>query len=309
MNRLARLGWLAFALAACRGSGDREQEADREYVAGRYGAAYERYDDLARQSGSARQWAKAAAAAAHAGLLDSAIPAYQRVAAADSSRRQEAADGVLDVGRRAVRTGNLGATRRAISALSSLAPGRPLGSFALAMLADSAEASLNDIVQLTPSAIAAAYDAQEEDRLLLQYADAMVQRQSCDEAARAFAAVMRRGSEPAMRDSAASGFANCSLQLGLAAPSAIVADRWLSRAAGARPGSLVSRRALLALGTARLRQGDQIAAAIAWQQAAGAADDSIAVAAREQLRLLTPPEPDSTENLAPAESDAPADGM
>jgi hypothetical protein len=98
-----------------------------------------------------------------------------------------------------------------------------------------------------------------------------------------------------VRAVAGSGLATCALNLGLAALGggrAADAERWLVQAVRVDSVSWVGRRALIALGDARVGQGDILAAAIAYQSAADAgATDSLGRIARERLKALGGGEP------------------
>lgn len=272
---------------ACGAGADTERQADEEYLAGRFQSAYARYRDAVAASGDARLWAKAGAAAARDGQFGAAIEAYQRLAA-DPGRRAEAADGLTDVASRARRAGDGSALRSALMALSQLAPGRPVGGFALA-LARHGAMDAGSATRFLPSALAAAPDAEVFDSLLLAYAGIMASRDACDEAAWAYGGVARRSREVAVVDSARRGLARCALAEGQAAADPIQADRWLARAAAAGGESDVARRALLLLGQARMQQGDPIGAAIAWQRTIdlGSAGDSLGRVAAGHLATLS----------------------
>jgi hypothetical protein len=104
---------------------------------------------------------------------------------------------------------------------------------------------------------------------------------------------MRRSTNAGMRDSAGTGYATCALRLGIAAldsNAVISADRWFARASRGDPAGWTGRRALLGLGDARVKQGDPIAAAIAWQRAItlGTPDDTLSKLARNRLATLSP---------------------
>lgn len=273
--------------SACGPRANTERRADQDYLAGRFQSAYASYRDAVAASGDARLWAKAGAAAARDGQFGAAIVAYQRLAA-DPGRRAEAADGLTDVAGRARRAGDGSALKGALLALSQLAPGRPLGGFALA-LARQGGMDAGTATRFLPSAMAVAPDGAVFDSLLLAYAGIMAGRDACDEAAWAFGGVARRSREVAIVDSARHGLARCALAEGRAAADPIQADRWLARAAAAGGEPEVVRLALLLLGQARMQQGDPIGAAIAWQRTIdlGSASDSLGMAAAQHLATLS----------------------
>lgn len=277
---------LLLFFAGCGPGADAERRADEHYLAGRFQAAFAGYSEAAGGLGDARLWSKAGAAAARDGQFGAAIEAYQRLAA-DPSRRAEAADGVADVASRARSAGDGRALAAAVSALSQLAPGRPLGGFALALATQGAMDNAAAI-RFLPSALAVAPDGEVFDSLLLAYAGIMAEQGACDEGAWAFGGVARRSREVAIVDSARSGLARCALSEGRDATDPIQADRWLARAAAAGGDSDVARRALLLLGEARMQQGDPIGAAIAWQRTIdiGLASDSMGSAAAAHLATL-----------------------
>jgi tetratricopeptide (TPR) repeat protein len=277
------------ACGACGGQGQREREADRLYLRGRYENARGIYATLAAARDEPRLWAKTAAAAMRAGQLDSAAGAWVALASADSSRRGEAADGLAEVAREAMRGQRMSALDAAVTGLTRIAPTWPLTSYAYALVRSGALGPAGRI-RLLPRALAGAPDAAQFDSLLFEYGGLMADR-SCAEAAYAFRAVVRRTHDGPMRDSASSGFATCALRLGITAldsSDVIEADRWFGRAARVDSEGWTGRRALLGLGDARLRQGDPIAAAIAWQRAVGTAPagDSLAMLARARLAAL-----------------------
>ncbi len=273
-------------LAAC-GSRDAERRGDEAYVAGRYAEAQAAYA-AARDDGSGQLHAKAAAAAARAGMPDSAIAAWLRVVEADAARSDEAADGIEEVARRDERERNLPALRRAIGALGLVAPGRPVGRHALALL-NAADLDGEEAMRLLPAALAAAPAGTEFDSLMLRYGAALVAGGKCDEATDAYRAVLRRSADSARRAVAGRELSGCALTLGLGALDAgraVDGDRWLGLAARLDTGA-VGRRAQLGIGDARVAVGDTIAAVILWQRLADLpGTDSISVMAAARLRAL-----------------------
>ncbi len=287
MSAGAAVCFVLVLLAGCGPSADAERRADEDYLAGRFQAAYAGYSDVAGRSGDARLWAKAGAAAARDGQFAAAIEAYRRLGA-DPGRRVEAADGMADVAGRARRAGDGRALAVALTALSQLAPERPLGGFALALARMGAMDRVS-AMRFVPAALAVAPEEGVFDSLLLSYAGIMALQARCDEGAWAYGGVARRSREVAVVDSARAGLARCALAEGEAAVDPIQADRWLARAAAAGGESDVARRALLLLGEARMKQGDPIGAAIAWQRTLdiGPASDSMGLAAAARLATLS----------------------
>lgn len=275
--------------SACAGGGRQERDADELYLRGQYAQALPLYADLAASHDNGRLWAKAGATALRAGQLDSAANAYLALASADPSRHAEASDGLAETARLALRSRHMTALATAVAALARVAPEWPVTSYAYALVQGGTLKPASR-ARMLPLALAGAPDAGTFDSLLLQYG-ALTSGAQCAEAAYAFRAVMRRTTDPAMRDSAGTGYATCALRLGLAAldsSQVIEADRWFARASRGDPAGWTGRRALLGLGDARVKQGDPIAAAIAWQRAitAGAPDDSLSQLARNRLATL-----------------------
>jgi hypothetical protein len=287
--------WAVLALlacAACVEGGHRERDADRLYLRGNYPPALQVYATLAASRDDARLWAKAAAAALHMEQLDTAAGAFMRLVAADPTRRSEAGDGLAEVARRAMRSGQMSALASALVDLERVAPERPVTGYAYALV-QSGTLSPSALTRMLPLAMAGAPDAGTFDSLLLQYGALMAGRSACADAAYAFRAVTRRSADAGMRDSAGTGYATCALRLGVGALDSnrvIDADRWFARASRADEGGWTGRRALVGLGDARLKQGDPIAAAIAWQRVitTGAPGDSLSLLARARLTALAP---------------------
>lgn len=273
-------------LLACQVKGS-EREADAAYAARRYAEAYAGYVRLAADA-EAGVWAKAGAAAMAAGLLDSAAAAYARLAAEDPTRRPEALEGLDRTGRLAVRMDNRPALRRVILAIRQIDADRPIGRLALPLLRAGALPDA-EAVELLPAALAAAPDPDAFDELLLAYAEALDRTGDCVGAAEAYRGFLRRSAHSAARPGVREKLARCALTAGVAAlgeQRALDAERWLLVAA-ADSASPIGRMALLALGDARLAQGDPIAAAIVWQRALRAEDaDSIGREAARRIRAL-----------------------
>lgn len=274
-------------LAAC-GSRDAERRGDEAYVAGRYGEAYASWT-AARDDGSGSLHAKAAAAATRAGMPDSAIAAWLRVVEADAGRSGEAADGLEAVARNAERARDFPALRRAIGAIGLVAPERPVGRYALALLS-ATTVDQDEAVRLLPGALAAASAGTEFDSLMLRYGEALVAGGRCDEAVDAYRAVLRRTGDSARRALASRELSGCAFVLGqaaLEAGRAVDSDRWFGLAARLDSGSAIGRRALVGMGDARVAVGDTIAAVIVWQRLADEAEaDSISQLAAARLRAL-----------------------
>ena len=277
------------AVAGCRGSAGPELAGDRAYTAARYDEALAAYRESAGENGPGRVWAKAGAAALHAGRLGDAADAWRRLATDDPTRLDEAADGLEAVAREADRRGDASALHTAVIGLRTAAPERPIGRYALALTRRS-ELSPTEALALIPAAISAAPDPETVDSLLAAYAAALESTAGCEQAAPAYRAALRRTRSSLLRARAGGGLATCALNLGLVALGggrAADAERWLVQAVRVDSVSWVGRRALIALGDARVGQGDILAAAIAYQSAVdGGATDSLGRLARERLNGL-----------------------
>ena len=113
--------------------------------------------------------------------------------------------------------------------------------------------------------------------------------QGGEQAAPAYRAALRRTRSSVVRTLAGGGLATCALNLGLVALGnghPADAEQWLVQAVRVDSVSWTGRRALIALGDARVGQGDILAAAIAYQSAADAGADSLGRIARERLSRL-----------------------
>lgn len=279
---------LLLLAAGCGGSAP-ELAGDRAYGAGRHDEAVARYRAAAERDDGGRLQAKLAAAALRAGQLGLAASTWRRLAGDDPTRLDEAADGLEAVAREADRRADTAALREAVLGLRAAAPERPAGRYVLALIRHAALADA-DAVALLPAAMAAAPDAATVDSLLSAYAAALQASAGCEQAAPAYRAALRRTRSSVVRTSAGGGLATCALNLGLAALGnghAADAERWLVQAVRVDSVSWTGRRALIALGDARVGQGDILAAAIAYQSAAEAGGaDSLGRMARERLNRL-----------------------
>ena len=270
-----------------------ERAGDEAYLAGRYADAYAAYVTAAGDDGEGEVWIKAGAAAAKAGMRDSAVAAYLRAAATDPERRQEAADALEELARTAERAGELETLRRAAVALWETAPERPIGRYTTVLLSRAAPEP-GEAADLLPDALAAAPAGAAFDSLLLKYGKALAATGQCDAAVAAFRGVLRRSADTARRAESGIALARCALTLGdsaLAAGHAVDADRWYTVAAQVDSASTEGRRALIGIGDARVAQGDTIAAMIVWGRAGRrnggkAAGDSIAALAEARIRAF-----------------------
>ena len=280
---------LAIALllgGACRADvTDRELAGDQAYGAGRFAEAYGAYADAVAERGGSRLWAKAASAAVRSDRLGDAADAYVRLAAEDPTRAGEAADGLEEVARAAAPR-DTHALHAAVRGLRTVAPERPIGAHALALVRHVALEGA-EAVSILPSALAAAGDRGTVDSLLLAFAEALQGTAACDEASDAFRAVLRRSTDDGLTRDAASGLGVCALRLGLGALAdsrPADAERLLGEAA-ADSTTWIGRRARLGLGDARLARGDTAGAIEAFESAGAGAEPSDSISQLAAARL------------------------
>ena len=283
---------LLVALAGCSSAAaDHERLGDRAYREGRWVAAVAEFRAAAKGRGGARLYAKLGSAALHDRDPATAITAFSALQAADASRAAEAAVGLeraadLAAAGGAAQSSNLAA---AVRELRRLAPGRPLGRFAIASTGglDPTEA-----LGALPAALAAASEARGVDSLLVAYGEAQRVTTACEAATHTYGTVLRRTRDPGLRATAALGIGACALRLGLdalAGKQAEAAERWLQAAVSAAPATPFGWRAAIGLGDARVTQGDVLGAALAYQSvlSAGSVPDSLAKLASEKLNALS----------------------
>jgi tetratricopeptide (TPR) repeat protein len=277
-------------LAGCGQAGDQERQGDQAYGQGNYAAALAQYRAAVAGDPDARLWAKVGGAALRTGNLDIATDAYLRLAAEDPTRAEEAAEGLETVARAADRAGDTRRLETAIVGLGMIAPNRSIGRYALAVVRRPG-AEANDLVAVLPAAIAAAPDPETEDSLLEVYAAALRETSGCDQALGVFQATVRRTRSNFLKSRAEDGVAGCSLALGLRAEAAgnpEDAALWFSAAIRIDSSTPVGRRALLGYGDARIRLGDTLAAAQAYQAITADAvqSDSTMQMAQDRLEEL-----------------------
>jgi len=280
-------GLLAAAAAACRGS-DAERRADAAYGGGRFAEALAGYQAIAGTSPDGRLWAKIAVASLRADRLGEATDAYLHLAGEDPTRVREAAAGLDAVARAAERRGDREALHEAVVGLQTITPDGVPGRYAL-VLAQQADAEPDEVVQLLPAAIAAAGDQSVVDSLLLRYGRALQTTAGCGQALLQYRAVLRRAQDSTVRNGAKASAGECAFGLGQRALTAGRDDDaalWFAEAARADSASELGRRALVGVGDVRLRQGDTLAAALAYQAAVTASpagEDSVAAVATSRL--------------------------
>jgi tetratricopeptide (TPR) repeat protein len=288
---------LLIALAsACPGfAADHEELGDRAYLGGAYGSALTEYRLALRQDAApnAGLRAKAAAAALHAGDLESAAREYLALARADGGRVGEAADGLDRVAQAAATAGNHAALRAAIAGVRELARDRPPSPLTGRVVQDlgGEGARAAELLAVLPAAAAGAPDARQQDSLMFAYASVLGRMGRCEAALGVYEAVARRQRAPGVVPRAQDGAARCALRLGQDALEGGRADRaeeWFRRAASQADDTPVGRAAYLGIGDVRYARGDYVGAVEAYQRALGSASqgDSLARVARERLNRI-----------------------
>jgi tetratricopeptide (TPR) repeat protein len=283
------LPFLIAAAVAC-GATDRERRGDEAYARGQFAEALEIYQGLPDGEAEPRILAKTGAAALRAGRLAEATDAYLHLAGEDPTRGAEAAAGLESVAQAAERSGDGAALQQAAVGLQTIAPDAA-ARYAL-VLAQQPDAPAAELVSLLPAAIAAAGDQALVDSLLLRYGNALEATTGCGQALLQYRAVVRRAQDTGLRSAARTKTGQCALTQGHRAQAAGRtgdAALWFTEASRVDSASVTGRRALLSLGDLHLRQGDTLAAAIAFQTAATAAGeqrDSVARVARFRLARL-----------------------
>ena len=280
----------ATALIGCGQGGDHEAQGDQAYGSGQYTQALAEYRAALAKSPDARVWAKAGAAALHTGDLGIASDAYLRLAAEDPTRAEEGAEGLETVARAAERAGDGKRLEAAVIGLGAIAPDRSVGRYALTLIRRPG-AQASNLVAVLPGAIAVAPDAETVDSLLAVYAVALRETTGCDQALPLFQAALRRTKSAELHSRAEEGVAGCSLALGIRAEAGGKlqdATLWYAAAIRIDSSTTVGRRALVGYGDARLKLGDTIAAALAFQAVASdrVQSDSIRYMADDRLSEL-----------------------
>ncbi|HEX5004948.1 MAG TPA: tetratricopeptide repeat protein [Gemmatimonadales bacterium] len=284
---------LLLVLAGCGSSGGPEGAGDRAYAEGRYQEALASYAPLSESSPSPRLWSKVGATALHLGRLREATSAYQALASTAPDRAEEAAEGIEQVIVAAERKLDHEMLAEAVAALRSVAPDRPLGRHALSLM-EVAEGPVTS--SDFAAAVAVAPDARTVDSLLVRQATSLAGEGECTDAVGLYQAAIRRagrGGNP----TAEAGLVSCFFRLGaaqlVAAPDS--AEMWFRGATGMDSTTAFGRSAMLGLGDARLRQGDLIGAALAYQSVLSSGDraDSLSVVAGAKLNALVSADPPS----------------
>jgi tetratricopeptide (TPR) repeat protein len=282
--------------ACSTAAADHERLGDRAYREGRYADALAEYKSAQKSGTETRVWAKLGGAALHNHALAVAITAFSALETADPSRSAEAAAGLERAAHLAERGGaaDLVNLAGAVRALRTVAPGRPLGRFALA---PAVGLPAQEALGALPAAIASAPDGRAVDSLLVALGSAQRVTTACETATRTLQTALRRTRDPGLRASASGGVSACALRLGLdalAGEQAETAEQWFEAAIAAAAATPSGWRAQIGLGDARLSQGDVLGAAIAYQAVVSATGvpDSLAKLATGKLNALggaTPP--------------------
>lgn len=295
-----RLPGLLLLLTGCAtAAADHERLGDQAYREGRYSQAMAEYRAAQKSGGKARVWAKLGSAALHERALGTAIEAFTQLEASDHSRAAEAAAGLERAAYLAERGGEITLTElaAAVRSLRIVAPGRPLGRYALA---PSSGLPATEALGVLPAALASARDSRTVDSLLVAVGAAERVTTDCESASRTFKTVLRRTRDNGLRRTAAQGMSVCAVRLGLdalATQQPETAERWFEEAVTAAGASAWGWRASVGLGDARLGQGDVLGAALAWQSviSAAGAPDSLVQLATHKLNALGAASPNPTE--------------
>ena len=280
---------------------DHERLGDRAYREGRYTDAVAEYKAAQKSGAQTRVWAKLGSAALRDRSLAVAIDAFSALETADPSRSAEAAAGLERVAHLAERGGasDLVHLAGAVRALRTVAPGRPLGRFALA---PASGLPAQEALGALPAALASASDGRSVDSLLVALGNAQRVTTACETATRTLQTALRRTRNPGLRATASEGVSACALRLGLdalAGEQAETAERWFEAAIAAASATPSGWRAQIGLGDARLSQGDVLGAAIAYQTVTSAVGvpDSLAKLATGKLNALGGSTPPTLEEL------------
>jgi hypothetical protein len=259
------------------------------------------YQQVLADDPDARIWAKAGAAALRTANLEVASDAYLRLAAEDPTRVEEAAEGLEAVARAAERAGDAKRLQAAVVGMGAIAPDRSVGRYALELIRrPGAEAT--DLVAVLPGAIAVAPDPETVDSLLVVYGNALRETSGCGDALGAYQAGLRRTKLASLRSRAEEGVAACSLWMGLRSEAMGEPDNaalWFAAAIRIDSSTTVGRRALVGYGDARLRLGDTLGGALAFQTVVsdGTQSDSIQLMALDRLENLRASAPSDTARI------------
>ncbi len=266
--------FVVVALLGCsRASPDHQTLGDQAYLDGLFGDALVEYRlALSANHESPDLRAKAALAALNGVDLEAAAQEYVALAlAGETSRREEAADGLVRVANLAIEEGNQTALAVALDGLQEVAPGRALGSFA-GHLASSIEGQpqTEDALALLTFAAAGATNAGTQDSLMFVYGVTLRRLGRCTEAAPIFESLVRRRRAPRVAEGAQRQLALCALNEGRRAlrnGQVVDAEAWFRRAVAGAGDTPETRAAYVGLGDVRMTEGDYFGAVDAFLRA------------------------------------------
>ena len=289
------------ALMACGPSGGPEGQGDQAYVEGRYQDALAVYAPLAATTPSPQLWAKIGATALRLGQLREATDAYRALAEAAPDRTDEAAEGLELVISAAERRQDESALEEAVAALRAVAPERPLGRHALNLM----QVASGPVTRLRFCRRARRRGGRAHRGFAPASPGVCVWRGRGIAPRRCRCTRPRsggRGARAIRRPrrvwwSASSGWGQPSSPR---RPDS--AEAWFRSAAGIDSTTPLGRSAMIGLGDARLRQGDLVGAAIAYQTvlSSGPRSDSLSMLAGAKLNALVSADaPDSLSTGLP----------
>ncbi len=266
--------FLVVALLGCwRASPDHQTLGDRAYLDGLFGDALVEYRlALSVEPESPDLRAKAALAALNGVDLEAAAQEYVALSlAGGTSRREEAADGLVRVANLAIEEGNQTALAIALEGLREVAPGRALGSFA-GHLASSVEGQplTEDALALLTFAAAGATNAGTQDSLMFVYGLTLRRLGRCTEAAPIFESLVRRQRVPRVATGAQRQLVLCALDEGrraLRKGQVVDAEAWFRRAVAGAGDTPETRAAYIGIGDVRMTQRDYFGAVDAFFRA------------------------------------------
>lgn len=275
------IGVSLLGLMACGRPSDTERQGDEALGANRGEEALTHYRAAAKETSRPRVWAKLGAAALRAGQPAEAVQAYMELGSEDPSRAEEAADGLEQAARLAVRAHDAATLRAALRGLVRLVPERPLGRLVLE-LTRMDRLQGDEATVLLPYAVAATGSGRSADSLLAAWGAALKDSDGCGAALPVLRAARRRGA-PGNLLVAARGCASALGDSALGSDAAIAAA-WYAEALAA---DSTAREAWLGLARARLALGDTTGALEALSGARrGELTDSIAGAAADLQHQL-----------------------
>lgn len=269
---------------ACGPAVAEERRGDAAAAAGQWDAALVAWQEAGDEPALL---AKRADAALRLGRHNLAAIEFGRLGRRDSVRVGEAAAGLARTAIAATRAGDGLAVAAAISNLSEITPGWPIGRLAMAVRLIDFPAG-EDVRRLAPALLASVPAREIADRALLAWGRAEHEAGDCRTALGLYRAVERH-EDAALLPDAARGVAACSSVLGvesLEAEDFAAARGAFEDAVRRDPDGAAGRRALVGLGDVLFNDGDLFQAQLAWRTAAstGGQTDSITTLALERLR-------------------------